>query len=147
MKRIILMLTLCLSLFSLRSFASDVEVSDAALSSFKTSFANATEVNWTSYNDYYRVSFFEGEEYIVAYYNKEGERIALTRNISLKQLPLSLQVSLKNDYGNYWISDMFEVNNTEQGLVYYVTIENADSKIVLKSGYAMGWTTFRKNNK
>ena len=147
MKRIMLMLTLCLSLLSLRSFASDIEVSDAALNSFKTSFANATEVNWTSYNDYYRVSFFEGEEYIVAYYNKDGERIALTRNINLKQLPLSLQVSLKKDYTNYWITDMFEVNNTEQGIAYYVTIENADSKIVLKSGYAMEWITFRKNNK
>jgi hypothetical protein len=147
MKRIILMLTLCLSLFSLRGFASDIEVSDAALSSFKTSFANATEVSWTAYNDYYRVSFFVEEEYIIAYYDKDGQRIAMTRNISLKQLPLSLQVTLKNEYNNYWITDMFEVNNTEQGIVYYVTIENADSKIVLKSEYPTGWTTFRKNSK
>ena len=85
MKRFILMLTLCLSLISLSSFASDIEVSDAALSSFKTSFANATEVSWTSYNDYYRVSFFEQEEYIVAYYDKDGGRIAMTRNISMEE--------------------------------------------------------------
>jgi hypothetical protein len=147
MKRFILMLTISMSLMSTRSFAGEIVVSDAALSSFKTSFSNATEVTWTTFNEYYKVSFFLHEEYITVYYDKHGERIALTRNISAKQLPFTLQISLKTDYSNYWISDLFEVNSDEDGIAYYVTIENADSRIILKSSSTPEWTTFKKITK
>jgi len=141
------MLTICLSLTSLRSFAGEIVISDAALSSFKATFSNATEVHWTTLNEYYKVSFFLQGEYITAYYDNYGQRIAVTRNITLKNLPLSLQISLKTEYDNYWISDIFEINKTEDGIAYYVTIENADSRIVLKSGSTPEWTTFKKISK
>jgi len=147
MKRFILMLTICLTLTSLRSFAGEIVISDAALSSFKTTFSNATEITWTSFNEYYKVNFILQGEYVAAYYDKHGQRIAVTRNISLNQLPLSLQISLKTEYDNYWISDLFEINNDEDGIAYYVTIENANARIILKSGSTPEWITFKKVSK
>ena len=34
--------------------------------------------------------------------------------------------------GNYWITDLFEITDNDQ-TSWYVTIESADQKIVLKS--------------
>jgi hypothetical protein len=61
------------------------------------------------------------------------------------QLPISLQTSLKKQCGDLWISDLFEVAN-DQGTSYYVTLENADTKIVLKSS-GSDWTTYQKQRK
>ncbi|MGZ8517547.1 MAG: hypothetical protein ACXWWD_09360 [Chitinophagaceae bacterium] len=66
----------------------------------------------------------------------------MTRNISSLELPISLQTNLKNNYSKYWISDLFEISNNE-GTSYYITLENADSKIVLKSD-SNKWNTFKK---
>ena len=71
--------------------------------------------------------------------------LALTRNISSLQLPITLQASLKKNYENFWISDLFEVAN-EQGTTYYVTLEDGDTKLVLKSGHSE-WSTFQKQRK
>jgi hypothetical protein len=61
----------------------------------------------------------------------------------LIDLPISLQSSLKKGYEGYWISDLFEVSNNE-GTNYYITMENADSKVVLKSTSGGNWNNFKK---
>jgi hypothetical protein len=75
----------------------------------------------------------------------DGMMAALTRNITVMQLPVNLQTSLKNEYSNYWVSDLFEVSN-EEGTQYYVTLENADVKLIMKSA-AASWTTYQKDRK
>jgi hypothetical protein len=57
-----------------------------------------------------------------------------------------LQTGLKKDYSNYWISDLFEVSNSD-GTGYYITLENADSKVVLKSTGGDNWKTYQKKTK
>jgi hypothetical protein len=75
----------------------------------------------------------------------DGKMIALTRNISSLQLPLSLQTELKTKNEKLWISDLFEVAN-DQGTSYYATLENADEQIVMKSSGST-WTIYRKQRK
>lgn len=147
MKRLVLTLTIALSMISFSSFAKfDPVVNPAALESFNSSFKNATEVNWTITATYAKADFAMNGQYVAAYYDITGKLIALTRNISSLQLPITLQASLKNSYENYWISDLFEVANDE-GTSYYITVENADTKIVLKSSAGSDWTTYKKIRK
>lgn len=81
-----------------------------------------------------------------AYYNNSGEMLAITRNIVSSQLPISLFSELKQDYAQYWITDLFEmVNGNETS--YYVTVENADAVVVLKSVDGLHWDLFRKEKK
>src|SRR6476469_7666830 len=110
MKRLLFVFTLSLTLISFRSFAGDVEVSVAIRESFQNSFKNAKEVNWTMVDHYYKASFILNEQYISAFYDADGKMIALTRNISLDQLPISLQLALKKNYGSYWITNLFEMS-------------------------------------
>jgi hypothetical protein len=146
MKRLLVTLTIALSLISLSSFADGEEVSPAALASFNSSFKNATEVNWSVNENYFKASFSLNGQFVSAYYDGQGKMIALTRNISSLQLPIALQADLKKDYDAYWISDLTEMA-TEEGTSYYITLENADTRLVLKSTSNSEWNNFKKQRK
>ena len=146
MKRLIVILTLSFSLTSLSSFATDFEVSKPVLESFNSTFRNATEVSWSSVDNYFKVNFILNDQYASAYYDQQGKMIALTRNISSRNLPFALQVSLKKEYSAYWITNLFEFTN-EAGTYYMVTLENGDSRVVLKSSLETNWDLYRKSAK
>ena len=81
-----------------------------------------------------------------AFYNADGEFMAVTRYISSFQLPLTLQSKLKKSYSDYWISDLFEMaTSNETG--YYVTLEDADTTITLKSIDGSDWSVYKKSKK
>ena len=144
MKRIIM--TLAIAASSLFAFAGEGNVSKNVLSAFSKEFSGATEVSWSAGTDYYRVAFVMNDQYISAFYNYSGELMGITRNISSLNLPLALQTKLRKDYAGYWITDLFEVSNNE-GTRYYVTVENADKKITLKSDLDINWDVFKKTSK
>lgn len=146
MKRIILTLTVLFSLTSMSSFAGEETVSPVVLESFKSSFKNATEVDWTVKENLYKAHFAMDGQYITVFYSCEGEMMAMTKNMSAHQLPIALQVALKNEIENQWITELFEVAN-EEGTTYYVTLENADTKLVLKASSGSSWTHYQKANK
>ena len=145
MKRVLIALTVLFSFMSMSSFASDGKVNSKVLESFQNSFKNATEVDWTVNQNFYKADFSYNGQYISVYYDEAGNLMALAKNITSTQLPISLQTSLKKQQEGYWISDLFEVAN-EQGSSYYVTLENGDSKITLKSSGA-DWSTYQKQRK
>jgi hypothetical protein len=144
MKRLLVTLTIALSFISLSSFAND-EVSPRAIKSFNSSFKNATEVKWTITDDYFKADFALNGQYVSAFYDTDGKMVALTRNISSLQLPIALQAELKKGYDAYWISDVIEVAN-ETGTSYYITLETADTQLVLKSEGDF-WNNFKKQRK
>ena len=141
-----MMLALVLTLSTSFAFTGEEAVNKQALASFKTEFAGATDAAWTVGNDYYQVAFTMNDQKLFAYYNTQGEFLAVTRYISSFQLPLNLQISLKKSYSNYWISDLFEEARSS-GTDYYVTFENADTKIVLRSADGSSWSLYQKSKK
>ena len=144
MKKIIL--TLAVAIMTMTSFAGEVKVSSKVLDAFNTAFASAKEVTWTSTNSFYKASFVFNDQHVYAFYSTDGELMGLTRYLSSLDLPINLQAGLKKDYSNYWISDLFEVSNSE-GTGYYITLETADSKVVLKSNGGESWKTYQKKTK
>jgi len=146
MKKIMMMLGMVFTLSTAFAFTGEEAVNKQALKAFQTEFAGATDATWTVGNNYYKVDFTMNEQKLFAFYNTEGEFIAVTRYISSTQLPLNLQSSLKKSYCRYWISDLFEMA-TNDGTGYYVTLENADTKIILKSTNGNEWSVFQKSKK
>ena len=144
MKKMILAfgLTLCMSF----AFAGDENVNPKVLNAFKDEFTTAKEVEWTAGSNYYKAAFTFNGNHVFAFYNMDGELLGLTRYISSLDLPINLQKDLKKDYSDYWISDLFEVANNG-GTSYYITVENAEKKIVLKAADGNDWTTFKKISK
>lgn len=143
MKKIILMLAITIS--TLSAFAGE-DVNPRVLASFKNEFASAKEVAWTVTADYFKAEFTFNGQYVNAFYNTDGELMGLTRNITSLELPMNLQASLKKSYEEFWISDLFEITrNNSTG--YYITLENADTKIVLKATAGEDWSIYKKVKK
>jgi hypothetical protein len=138
-----MMLSLAIAFTTLTAFAgNDDNVNQKVLNAFKNDFTAVSQVEWTVTDDYYKASFIYNDNYVYAYYSTEGELLGLTRYISSVDLPVHLQMNLKKKYSNYWITDLFEVAKND-ATYYYITLENADSKIVLKSTGGSDWSVFR----
>src|SRR5258708_38030791 len=146
MKKIMMVLAMVFTLSTTFAFTGEEAVNKQALNAFKTEFDGATDAAWTVGNNYYKVAFTMNEQKLFAFYSTEGEFMAVTRYISSFQMLLRLQSSLKKSYSCYWISDLFEMANND-GTAYYITIENADTKIVLKSTDGSDWSVFEKSKK
>lgn len=145
MKPLFILLTVLSSFFAKNSLAAD-HISPEAVKSFEQTFTNASNIVWTVKPDFYKVDFILNTQAITAFYNTEGKLTAVTRNITSFQLPLVLQTEIRKEYANYWITDLFELSN-DNGTAYYLTVENADNKIVLKSVSNAEWSTYSKIRK
>lgn len=144
MKKILV--TLAIAVSSLASFANNpTEVNPAVLNAFNTDFAKAQNVEWVAGEQYYKAGFVINEKYLFAYYSTDGKLLGITRHIIADELPINLQLSLKKNYSNYWISDLFEMAKNDHS-TYYITLENADGKLVLKSSGG-SWEVYNKVKK
>jgi hypothetical protein len=146
MKRTIFALALSLILGSASFANNDESINEKAAQSFKKEFAQAKDVSWQKSGDMFRATFSLNERVLFAYYNQSGDLMAITRNITTDQLPIALQALLRKNYTEYWVSDLFEMVSGGQ-TSYYITVENADHKVVLKSEDFGSWSTYRKEKK
>ena len=148
MKKSILSIAILL-MMGISAFAAkddEANVNQLAVKSFHREFVNAKNVKWEQKVNYVKVEFTLNDQVLFAYYNNEGVNTAIVRNLVSDQLPINLLTAVKKDYTGFWISDLFEVAADEQ-TSYYVTLENADKKIVLKSTGIEGWEVYSKSRK
>ena len=148
MNKIILSIATVL-MMGLSAFAAahdETEVNQLAVRSFHKDFINAKNIKWEQKTGYVKVEFTMNDQVLYAYYNNDGQMTAVVRNIVSDQLPISLLTSLKRDYTGFWISDLFEIAADDQ-TTYYVTLENADKKIVLRSNGIDSWEVYSKMKK
>ena len=146
MKKII-MLAVVLTTITVTSFANNnSRINDRVLSSFSKSFHSVEDVRWELKDNLYKVSFKSAGKTMFAYYNANGEQIAVTRNIHIEQLPLSLSSDLKSKFDSNWLTELFELSSDGE-TAYYATIENATHITILKSEGTSGWTTFKKEKR
>jgi hypothetical protein len=122
------------------------EINKLAVKAFSKDFRNATNISWEQKENYVRVTFTMNDQVMFAYYDNNGDLQAVVRNIVSDQLPINLLTQLKTEYSGFWISDLFEVASDDQ-TTYYVTLENADKKIVLNSVNAADWNVYSKFKK
>lgn len=141
-----MILTLAIAVSTFSAFAGEENVNQKVLNAFKKEFNTAREVEWTTGSNYYKATFVYNEKHVFAYYNENGELLGLTRYLSPVDLPMNLQKNLKNDFKEYWISDLFEIAKND-GTAYFLTLENADTKIVLKSTDSSNWSVYSKVKK
>jgi hypothetical protein len=147
MKKIILSLATVM-MMGISAFASgkDGIVSQQTREAFKKDFSTARGISWEQRDNFIKATFSLNGQVLYAYYNTNGDLQAVVRNIISDQLPLNLLTSLRKDYADFWITDLFEISADGQTM-YYVTMENSDKKIVLKSEDLSSWETYRKERK
>ena len=147
MKKIFLSLA-AVALMGISAFANgnDETVSQKTLTAFKSDFSNATHTTWEQKDGFIKATFSFNGQVLCAYYDNDGQLKAVVRNILSDKLPINLLASLKKDYDEYWITDLFEIS-ADNETTYYVTVENSNKKIVLKSDGTSYWNVFSKEKK
>jgi hypothetical protein len=144
MKKIILTWAVMLTIGLATAFAGAKDgISENAIAAFKNDFAAAKNVSWAQGRNYLKASFSLNNKVMYAFYNYHGDLVAVVHHILSTDLPQDLSEQLKKDYGNFWISDLFELSSDEQH-VYYVTLENGDGSVALKSDGKSGWSLYKR---
>jgi hypothetical protein len=147
MKKMILSLAAVMMMgFSVFANGKDDVVTQDARDAFKKDFATASNVKWEQRNNFLKATFSFNGQVLTAYYYTNGDLQAVVRNITSDQLPINLVTSLRRDYTAFWITDLFEISSDGQ-TSYYVTIENSDKKVVLKSDDLSSWQVYSKERK
>jgi hypothetical protein len=146
MKKMILSLATVLMMgFSVLANGTD-NITQQAREAFKKDFATASDIKWEQKNNFLKATFSLNGQILTAYYFTNGDLQAVVRNITSDQLPINLVTSLHRDYTAFWITDLFEISSEGQ-TTYYVTIENSEKKIVLKSEELSTWQVYSKERK
>lgn len=145
MKKFVIAFTILASIVTTTTYANDGVVTPEVLQSFQTTFASAKNAGWSKTADLYKVEFTLNGQPVTAFYKQDGTMAAATRNLSFTQLPVALQTDLKKEYSDFWITGLFELSN-EEGVQYYITVEDANNQVILKSTSAT-WNLFQKQRK
>ena len=147
MKKLLTAVVLSSVLLMNTAFANKNEnVSYQVENAFKKEFTQATDVSWQKTDNYYKASFKINSEIMTAFFTPEGEYIAVVRNVLSTQLPITLQNSLKKEYEDYWITDLFEFARPDSN-GYFITVQNADQVVILQSTNGYSWSTYSKSKK
>ena len=142
-----LLFAVSIMMIAANSFASaGNEVVDKKIAeAFTKTFAGATAVKWNTTNQYTKAEFVLDGIYRSAFFAPDANLMGLSRNLTTQELPLELSDELKSAYKNYWVTELFEYVTAEEGS-YYITLENADKIIVLKSDFN-GFSVHKKTVK
>lgn len=122
------------------------DISGTVRTSFKKEFKNAELISGDVTQNLTTLTFSLNGVVMSAFYSSNGELLAISRNILTSQLPLNLMLEIKGNYKDYWVTDLFEMSSQEEN-AYYITLENASSRLVLKSLDNSSWEVYRKTNK
>jgi hypothetical protein len=119
---------------------------DIVIASFHKEFRTADVMQVENKKEYTKVTFSMNGVVMFAYYSENGDLMAVVRNILSTQLPIRLLMELKQNHTECWITDLFEMDSNGQ-TVYYVSLENSDTRITLRSSNSTSWETYQKENK
>ena len=143
-KKIVLAAAMLLTIGINSSFAAPTDGgNDAVTASFHKDFKKAQVLETQTGKNYIKFTFKLNDMVLFAFYNEDGQLLAVSRNIKSNQLPIQLLMDVRKDYANYWISDLFELT-IDGNSNYYITLENADSRITLRSYDSNDWEVYKK---
>ena len=149
MKKKIAGLALLAVIMTTTAFAKNIDdknINQNVLTSFNQKFVQASDIKWSVTANFVEARFKMNDQFMYAFFSETGELLGISRNILVNQLPINLQASIKRSYSTSWVTELFELAKEDQ-TTYYVTLENADQKVTLKSVDANTWTVYKKTKK
>lgn len=145
MKQFFTLIMLSATLLAKSAPADNKPVKPATAQALEASFGNSKPAAWTCTAQGCQVEFEHKGQYITAVYNTAGKLRFYKKHILSTQLPVALQLKLKNRLNDYWITDVQE-KSARTGATYVLTLENGYKKITLKATSGT-WTVLNTSNK
>ncbi|MCW3079301.1 hypothetical protein [Segetibacter sp.] len=129
------------------SFATpDKKISNLAINNFRFEFAKASNVSWSTAENYYKATFNIGAEKMEAFYNARGEKVAISRTISIDELPVKAKRAFAKDYSDYIVKEAVEMEGMEE-TAYFIAAENDKESVILRVTGTGGVSNFKTTKK
>ncbi|MBN9298052.1 MAG: hypothetical protein J0I41_13645 [Filimonas sp.] len=137
-----------LSLVIVSAFANDnSKIGIFVVNNFKSDFPGAAGVQWTIKNEFAKADFtFDGKK-TQAFYTAGGELFATGQNVTLKDIPAKAANKIQKDYADYVVGEVVAYEQVEQPIKYYVSVEDAQKKIILEVSELGSVSVFKKSDK
>jgi hypothetical protein len=124
MKKKIIQLTTAMVMTVSVMFAQDVKpIPSYVVKELETEFSNVSNLQWKTVDQFYKATFITDGRQLEVFYTFDGTLAAVSRRLTVDQLPLALIKQLKEKTTNHGVSDLFELL-TDNGTEYFVTISN-----------------------
>lgn len=147
MKKLTIITAALFLLFSASAFTTtDADVSAKIKNGFQKDFSLVTDVIWQKAQDIYVATFKVKDQEMAAAYDDEGMLVSVSRYVKLSDLPLSISMALKNQYADYKINDSV-IELLKDGTNYFITAENAKTKLKIKADAFGGLSVVSKTKK
>jgi hypothetical protein len=133
MKKMIVGLTLLLSLASFTTFARGEEkVSPETLLNFKKEFKTAENVSWAVADEIATASFSLNGFRVQAYFDSGGQLLGTARTILFEQLPIAVINSINNRFETAPVYEIVEYTCGAETF-YNMTVETAKNKLKIRA--------------
>jgi len=118
--------------------ATTINVSYTVVNEFNASFTEAKDVTWTVNKNFQKADFTMNGVKTTAFYNLQGDFVALTESVSAKAIPAKAQTEIAKKFKGYTPAEMIVVqNNTELNpdadeTGYFAVLKSGQAEILVK---------------
>ena len=148
MKKILVALSLLLTVGMTSAFANDPKVNPSVLASFQKEFSFVTDAKWIVSDEYSKAVFILADRRIEAYFSNEGEYLGSARDLIFNQLPMAVINSMNKRFGPIGVYEIVE-RSIGAETFYYMTVEYANKTLRIEATPSGGLSIIKKvrNNK
>lgn len=115
-----------------------VNVSSTVLAQFDADFVNAQNITWTVDRDFQKAQFVQDGVQKTAFYNLQGDFVALTQDVDANAVPAKTQAEIAKKYPGYKVNEVIVVqNNTNVNpdadeTAYFVDLKSDTKEVLVK---------------
>jgi len=149
MKKFFISLLMLISVFSYAGVpGSGEKVSARIQAAFEKEFKGAQYIVWQSLNDYqlFHAKFIYNNEQVNAFFEENGNLLAIGRYITISSLPLTVTKSISSQYDKYEMKDAIEYSKSGEPS-YVISLENDKSRLVVEAYSNGNIYLFKKEKK
>jgi hypothetical protein len=119
---------------------------EKVMQAFSNAFAAAKNVSWVEIKEegIFHAAFELNDEKLDVFINAEGEVLATTRYILVKQLPMAVTKQLAAAYPGYAVSPSIIEYSAQNETGYYITLASEKNTVTVKADSAGSLSVFKK---
>ena len=131
MKKLFISALLAITVAASSFAAEGNNVSYTVRNNFSSQFKKASDVQWTSGENYTKATFILDNVRTEAFYSAEGEFIGTNQAITLEELPVNAKRAFAKKYDGYTVKEAIRFEGSQES-AYYISAEDGRGSVILK---------------
>ena len=134
-----------ITVIALATSAFAADTNEKTMNLFKAAYPGATNIQYKALRELVSVSFVLDSTSMQAFYNADGEQVAVSKVITYQQLPLRATITLENKFKGYTTAEVIEMDHSTEGVSYYVSLVNDSQKVIAQVSTSGEVSIFKKS--